>query len=79
MPPRAKGDRLPEAIAFGEGVRKRREGRGWTLEQLAEAAGLNPLQVGHIERGASDVKLSTIVKLAHALGTTASELLRSIR
>lgn len=45
----------------------------------AEAAGMNPLQVGHMERGASDVKLSTIVKLAHALGTTASELLRSIR
>src|SRR6202012_2980910 len=39
----------------------------------AEAAGLNPLQVGHIERGARDVKLSTIVKLAHALGPTASE------
>ena len=50
-----------------------------SLEQLAEAAGMNPLQFGHIERGASDVKLSTIVKLAHALGTTASELLRSIR
>ena len=70
---------MPEAIAFGEGVRKRREARKWTLEQLAEAAGLNPLQVGHIERGASDVKLSTILKLAHALGTSASELLRSIR
>lgn len=79
MPPRAKGDRLSEAIAFGEGLRKRREAMEWTLEQLAEAAGLNPLQVGHIERGASDVKLSTIVKLAHALGTSASELLRSIR
>jgi transcriptional regulator with XRE-family HTH domain len=70
---------LPEAIAFGGRVRKRREARDWTLEQLAEAAGMNPLQVGHIERGASDVKLSTIVKLAHALGTTASELLRAIR
>ncbi|HEY2323177.1 MAG TPA: helix-turn-helix transcriptional regulator [Thermoanaerobaculia bacterium] len=79
MPPRAKGDRLPEAIAFGRRLRERREAREWTLEQLAEAAGMNPLQVGHIERGASDVKLSTIVKLAHALETTASELLRSIR
>lgn len=79
MPPRAKGHRLPEAIAFGHRIRERREARAWTLEQLAEAAGMNPLQVGHIERGASDVKLSTIVKLANALGTTASELLRSIR
>jgi transcriptional regulator with XRE-family HTH domain len=79
MPPRAKGDRLPEAITFGKRVRQLREAKGWTLEQLAERAGMNELQVGHIERGASDVKLSTIVKLSRALGVMASELLRSIR
>ena len=79
MPPRAKGHRLPEAIKFGQRVRALREAKDWSLEQLAEAAGMNPLQVGHIERGASDVKLSTILKLARALGTTGSELLRSIR
>ena len=79
MPPRAKKNRLPESIAFGKRVRDLREAKDGTLEQLAEAAGMNALQVGHIERGASDVKLSTIVKLARALGVTASELLRSIR
>ena len=40
---------------------------------------MNELQVGHIERGASDVKLSTILKLSRALSVTASELLRAIR
>jgi len=79
MPPRAKRDRLPEAIAFGKRLHQLREAKGWTLEELAEAAGMNELQVGHIERGASDVKLSTILKLARALGITASELLRSLR
>ncbi|HXA17306.1 MAG TPA: helix-turn-helix transcriptional regulator [Thermoanaerobaculia bacterium] len=79
MPPRAKRDRLPEAIAFGKRLRQLREAAGWTLEELAEAAKMNELQVGHIERGASDPKLSTITKLAKALGISASELLRPPR
>jgi len=76
MPPRAKRDRLPESIAFGKRVRRLREAKGWTLEQAGEAAGMNELQVGHIERGASDPKLSTILKLARALGLRPEELLR---
>jgi len=79
MPPRAKGNRLPEAITFGKRVRQLREAKDWTLEQLAEAAGMNELQVGHIERGASDVKLSTILKLSRGLGISASELLRALK
>jgi hypothetical protein len=35
--------------------------------------------MGHIECGAGDVKLSTILKLARGLGVTASELLRPFR
>lgn len=79
MPPRAKRDRLPEAIAFGNRLRQLREAKGWTLEELAEAAKMNELQVGHIERGASDPKLSTITKLAKAFGISSGELLRPLR
>jgi transcriptional regulator with XRE-family HTH domain len=79
MPPRAKRDRLPEAIAFGKRLRQLREAKGWTLEELGEAAGMNELQVGHIERGASDPKLSTLVKLAKALGIPPRELLRDFK
>lgn len=79
MPPRAKRDRLPEAIKFGRLVRELREAKGWSLETLGEAADMNPLQVGHIERGASDPKLSTIVKLAHALSFAPADLLRDLR
>jgi transcriptional regulator with XRE-family HTH domain len=43
---------------------------------MGEAAGMNELQVGHIERGASDPKLSTILKLAKGLGVRPEELLR---
>jgi Predicted transcriptional regulators len=79
MPPRSKKNRLPEAVALGKRLHLLREAKGWTLEELAEAAGMNELQVGHIERGATDPKLSTIRKLARAYGMTASELLKPIR
>jgi len=79
MPPRSKGARLPEAIRFGLHLRSIREERGWTLEQFAEAAQMNELQIGHIERGASDPKLSTILKLAKALKLRPEELLRPLR
>lgn len=79
MPPRSKASRLPEAIAFGKNLRRLREAKGWTLEQMAEEAGMNELQAGHVERGASDPKLSTILKLARAFGMTPSELLRPLR
>ncbi len=76
MPPRAKADRTKEAIALGRRVAQLRKERGWTQEALAERAEMNWLQVGHVERGASDPKLSTIVKLAKALRVPAAELLR---
>lgn len=79
MPLRDKRHRLPEAIAFGKRVRELREARGWTQERLAEAAEINWLQVGHIERGASDPKLSTIWKLAKALAATPDDLLSTPR
>jgi len=79
MPPRSKKDRLPDAIALGKRLRELRDAKGWTLETLAEAAAMNELQVGHIERGATDPKLSTIRKLARAYGMTVSELLRPLR
>lgn len=76
MPPRTKADRTKEGIAFGKRVRELRRERGWSQEQLAEAAGMNWLQVGHIERGSSDPKLSTIVKLAKAFRIHPADLLR---
>ena len=61
---------------IGRRVRELRDGKNWTQEQLAEEAGMNWLQVGHIERGASDPKLSTIVKLAKAFRIHPADLLR---
>jgi transcriptional regulator with XRE-family HTH domain len=52
---------------FGEEVRRRREARGFTIEQLAERAGLTPNYVGTVETGKRDPSLSTVLGLANGL------------
>jgi transcriptional regulator with XRE-family HTH domain len=79
MPPRKSGEKVPEAVAFGQRVRALRLKRDWTQEQLAERADLNAVQVSHIERGANEPKLTTILRLARAFGITAGELLRPLK
>ncbi len=46
-----------------------------TQERLAEEADLNSVQVSHIERGANEPKLTTIIRLARALGVKAGKLI----
>jgi XRE family transcriptional regulator, regulator of sulfur utilization len=75
MPPRQIGERVPEAVAFGKRVRALRLAREWTQERLAEAADLNVVQLSHIERGANEPKLRTIIRLARALKASYSDLL----
>ena len=60
---------------FGENLRAARRERGWTQEQLAHEAGIAPVQVSRIERGAREVRLTTILRLVHALAVPAERLL----
>ncbi len=60
---------------FGRVVRRLREGRGWSQEQLAEHADLNRGYVGDIERGKAMPSLATLAKLATALGVRPSTLI----
>jgi transcriptional regulator with XRE-family HTH domain len=75
MVPPTSRRKVPEAVAFGERVRALRLKRGWTQEQLAEQAELNSVQVSHIERGANEPKLTTIIRLARALGARSGKLI----
>ena len=75
MPPRAKANRAPEAVKFGATVREMRLSKGWTQEQLAEEAEMNELQIGHIERGASDPKLTSVLRLCRAFGVRPGTIL----
>jgi transcriptional regulator with XRE-family HTH domain len=51
---------------------------GITQEQLASAAGINRSYVGDIERGARNVALSNLKKLADALELELHELIRRV-
>lgn len=48
-------------------------------EDLANAAGLSLMTVSRLERGEHDPKLSTLEKLANALGVTVGDLLNDQR
>src|SRR4051812_15857483 len=59
---------------FGTSVRSRRKRLGFSQEELAGRAGLHRTYVADIERGARNLSLANIEKLAKALDTTISTL-----
>jgi transcriptional regulator with XRE-family HTH domain len=63
---------------LGERIRQLREQRGWSQEGFAHEGGLGRSFAGAIERGEKDVRLSTLTKLAKALGVSLSQLLKGI-
>jgi XRE family transcriptional regulator, regulator of sulfur utilization len=68
--------RRPEAEHFGAVVRKLREARGLTQEQLAESAEVSATYIGFVERGDNVPTLTIIIQIAAALDVRPSELLK---
>jgi transcriptional regulator with XRE-family HTH domain len=60
---------------LGAAVRRLRETRGWSQEQLAEYAELNRSYVGEIERGSAIASIVTVDKLARAFQVPIERLL----
>ena len=60
---------------FGNNVRAARAARGWTQEDLADRSGLAVVQVSRVERGAREVRLTTLLRLLRALQVSPEELL----
>ena len=75
MPKKSTAHAKPPKVcrAFGQAVRARRNELGLTQEDLAAAAQINRTYIGDIERGARNVALTNIVRLAHALKLTVPE------
>jgi len=64
--------------AFGTAIRRRREALGLSQEELAYQAGLHRTYISLIERGLRNASIETIIKLAKALSTTGSQLLKDV-
>jgi XRE family transcriptional regulator, regulator of sulfur utilization len=71
MPPR----KTATNEAIGRAIRDARKAQGHTQEDFALAAGLDRSYMGAIERGEFNLTLDTLLKVAAALGLSASELL----
>lgn len=56
------------ARAIGERVRHQRQSRRWTLDQLAEAAGVSRRALVNVEQGAANPSVGTLLRLTDALG-----------
>ena len=63
---------------LGENVRRLRERRGWTQDQLAEVSGLHYTYVSGIERGRRNVTIDVLARMADALRVRPTELLREL-
>jgi len=56
------------ALAIGVRVRQERQSRRWTLDQLAEAAGVSRRMVVTVEQGAANPSVGTLLRISDALG-----------
>ena len=63
---------------FGRNLREHRLRLGMSQEALAHAAGLHPTEVSRLERAVRDPRLSTIVRVARALGVTTGQLVQGV-
>lgn len=70
--------RDPVLVAFGKNVRKERESRELTQEELAEKADLDRTYVSDIERGTRNPGIRNVARIAAAFGITVSRLCERI-
>ena len=56
------------ASAIGARVRQERQTRHWTLDRLAEAAGVSRRMVVNVEQGAANPSVGTLLRISDALG-----------
>lgn len=75
VPNRNRRARDPLLVALGAAIRRLREARSISQEQLALDAEVDRSYVGRVERGDNAVAVLTLVKLAAVLGVTASTLM----
>lgn len=61
--------------AIGERIRKNRNQKGWTQEELAFNIGVTSPYLSRVENGSQKPSLTTIMALAEALHVTVNDLL----
>lgn len=64
-------------MSLGDAIRRIRQARDISQEQLALLAEVDRSYVGRVERGDNNVALLTLLRIAGALGVTGAQLLET--
>jgi transcriptional regulator with XRE-family HTH domain len=67
-----------DAVSFGLIMQRLRAQRGWTLQQLAKATGMNSRYLGTMERGGNVPSIDTLILLSNVYGVDPPDLLREM-
>jgi len=65
---------INQLILLGQNIRKYRELKGWSQEDLAFEIGLHRTYIGGIERGERNLTILNLIKIAEKLNVTLNEL-----
>lgn len=76
VPNLTKRKQDPALVALGLALRQTRKEASISQEGLALLAGVDRSYVGRVERGDNNVAVLTLLRLAGALGLSASELMK---
>lgn len=63
------------SVRTGRAVKQQREAAGFSLRMLATRSGISPSMISDIERGTKSPTVTTVVRLAQALGVNAAALI----
>ena len=65
-------------IEVGRLIRKHRHAKGWSREELADRADVHRTFISSIERGVRNPTVTSLHRVASAMGLTVSELLEGL-
>lgn len=65
--------------SIGSRVRKGRQTRGWTLDQLADSASVSRRMLINVEQGSANPSVGTLLKISDALGVGLPALVDSVQ
>src|SRR4051812_20496803 len=63
------------SLRVGRAVKQQREAAGFSLRMLAARSGISASMISDVERGTKSPTVTTVVRLAQALGTSAAALI----
>lgn len=64
--------------ALGARIRELRLKKGWSQEEFADLCGIHRSHMGEIERGETNLTLSTMLVISHKLNISISSLFKGI-